>query len=154
MALWHQLIERSPEAVWTVLADPTSYSRWVVGVSGSRMGRGRWPEVGAQLEYELPLGPWRMRGDTVVRRSEPPRALELEAHSPPLGTVRIAVELRPWGERECLAILDEHPLRGPAGSLHNAVLDAFIQLRHRTMLVRLARLVERVTPPVPSRPGA
>jgi hypothetical protein len=140
--------------VWAVLADPTRYSDWVVGVSGSEVGGGRWPEVGADLGYEVPLGPWRARGRTVVRRSEPPVVLELEAHSPPFGTARIAVELRPWGEDECLAILDEHPLRGAAGWLHNFAFDAFIQVRHRTMLSRLAKVAQQSAPAAGSRPRA
>ncbi|MGW0966540.1 hypothetical protein [Streptomyces sp. NPDC002516] len=35
-----------------------------------------------------------------------------------------------------------HPLRGPGGDLHAAPLDFLIQLRHRSMLPRLARTVE------------
>ncbi|MFJ1758372.1 SRPBCC family protein [Kitasatospora sp. NPDC088134] len=143
MAVRHQLIERSPEQVWSVLADPERFCDWVVGVADSAPGRGAWPEVGAALEYRLVLGPWRAGGHTVVRRSEPPLLLELEAYSGALGTARIAIEIRPWGERESLVIVDEHPLRGAAGTLHNAAADAFLQLRHRSMLKRLADLVER-----------
>lgn len=54
---------------------------------------------------------------------------------------RIAVELRPWGE-QCLVIVDEHPLRGPGGLVHNVGVEALIQVRHRAMLARLAKLCE------------
>jgi uncharacterized protein YndB with AHSA1/START domain len=145
MAVWHQLIERSPGQVWAVLADPGQYSRWVVGVADSQPGRGAWPEMGAELGYRVVFGPWSGNGRTTVRRCEPPAILELEADSGRLGTARIAFDVRPWGEQDSLVIVDEHPLRGPAGALHNVALDLMIQLRHRSMLGRLAALVEAGT---------
>ncbi|MFC8920900.1 SRPBCC family protein [Streptomyces sp. NPDC047821] len=141
MAVRHQLIQRPPEAVWAVLSDPSRYSDWVVGTSSSRPKEGDWPKTGSALEYTVRLGPYTAAGETVVRLCEPPRCLELEAKSEPLGTARIAIEVRPWGE-ESLVIVDEHPLRGPGGLLHNTVIDAALQLRHRAMLRRLADVVE------------
>ncbi|WP_328916560.1 MULTISPECIES: SRPBCC family protein [unclassified Streptomyces] len=154
MAVRHQLIDRPPEQVWAVLADPTRYNDWVVGVHDSKPGPPGWPGLDAYLEYSIRLGPWTGHGRTVVRRVEPPRLLELEADSGPLGTARIAIEVRPWGE-ESLVVVDEHPLRGAAGLLHNAAVDALVQLRHRSMLTRLAKVVrqdadEHVPRPVPS----
>lgn len=156
MAVRHQLIERSPQQVWAVLAELVRYPDWVVGVAGSAPGRGDWPLVGADLSYRVVLGPWKADGRTVVRRSEVPHLLELEADSGALGTARIALEIRPWGEQDSLVVLDEHPLRGAAGSLHNVVADAFIQIRHRSMLKRLANVVERSTPrePETQQPGS
>ncbi|MEV8310468.1 SRPBCC family protein [Streptomyces flavidovirens] len=144
MAVRHQLIRTSPEAVWEVLADGSRYSDWVVGTSESRPGKGHWPEVGATIDYTVCVGPWTLTGQTIVRRAAPPHELELEVDSGPLGTARIAIEVRPWGE-DTLVILDEHPLRGVGGALHNAVLDAALQLRHRSMLGRLAKVVEGTT---------
>ncbi|SEG84081.1 Polyketide cyclase / dehydrase and lipid transport [Actinacidiphila yanglinensis] len=146
MAIRHQLIERTPEQVWAVLADPRRYHEWVVGVAGSASSKGEWPRLGADLVYQVALGPWKGHGRTVVRRSEAPHLLELEADSGPFGSARIALEVRPWGEQDSGVIIDEHPLRGAAGSLHNVVVDAFLQLRHRSMLKRLADVVEKRTP--------
>ncbi|MFD4528299.1 SRPBCC family protein [Streptomyces sp. NPDC058470] len=154
MAVRHQLIKKPPGAVWKVLSDPERYKDWVVGTSRSEPDEGRWPELGAALRYEIKIGPLILRNRTLVRRSEPTTVLELEADSGPLGTARIAMELRPWGEHT-LIILDEHPLRGTGGSLHNGLMEAALQVRHRTMLSRLARLCEgeesptRTTPPRP-----
>lgn len=147
MAIRHQLIERSPRQVWAVLADPGLFSDWVVGVSDSEPRGGAWPELGAALTYTVSVGPWSGSGRTAVRRAEPPYLLELEADSGPLGTARISIEVRPWGERDSIVVLDEHPLRGSAGALHNVALDALMQLRHRSMLGRLADVVERTTAP-------
>lgn len=144
MAIRHQVIKQSPEAVWAVLEDPGLYGEWVVGTSASWPLDDRWPQVDAALAYSVSLGPWSYEGRTVVRRFEPHRWLELEAHSGRLGTARIAIEVRPWGGHT-LVIVDEHPLRGLGGALHAAPLDLLIQLRHRSMLPRLARVVERMS---------
>ncbi|MFJ6087770.1 SRPBCC family protein [Streptomyces sp. NPDC092369] len=142
MAVRHRLIRRSPEVVWKILADAERYGDWVVGTSQAELDEGLWPEVGAALRYEIRIGPITLHNQTVVRRSEPPTILELEADSGPLGTARIAMELRSWGEHT-LIILDEHPLRGAGGVLHNPLLDAAQQIRSRAMLARLARLCEQ-----------
>lgn len=142
MAVRHRLIERSAADVWAVLADGTRYGDWVVGTSESTPEKGAWPRVGSSIAYTVRLGRWSFTGRTVVRRCDAPNVLELEAESGRLGTGRIAVEVRPWGE-DALVTIDEHPLRGPAAKLHNAVADVLIQLRHRSMLARLAEAVEK-----------
>jgi len=142
MAVRHQLIKTPPADVWAVLQDGHQYADWVVGTSGSRPLDNTWPEVGSRIEYSVRLGPWTVGGETIVRRLERPQWLELEVFSGPLGTARIAIEVRPWGE-DTLVIVDEHPLRGPGGMLHNAAADALLQVRHRSMLGRLAEYVEK-----------
>ncbi|MFE5488943.1 SRPBCC family protein [Streptomyces virginiae] len=141
MAVRHHLINATPSQVWEVLSDGSRYADWVVGTSASRVARGVWPELGSALEYTVRLGPWEATGTTVARRCEEPGHLELEVDSGPLGTARVAIEVRPWGT-EALVIVDEHPLRGVGGAFHNAAVDALIQLRHRSMLARLANVVE------------
>ncbi|MFJ2092690.1 SRPBCC family protein [Streptomyces sp. NPDC087901] len=142
MAVRHRLIESPVEDVWAVLADGTRYGDWVVGTSESRPEDGEWPQIGSSITYTIQVGPWSVAGSTVVRRCEAPGVLELEVDSGWLGTARIALEVRPWGEN-ALVTIDEHPLRGPAGKLHNTAVDALIQLRHRSMLARLAATVEK-----------
>ncbi|WP_411104184.1 SRPBCC family protein [Streptomyces sp. cmx-4-9] len=142
MAVRHQLIRRPPQAVWSVLADPTLYGEWVVGPSESEPLDEAWPAVGARLRYTVRLGPWSAAGVTTVRHNEPGRELELEAMAKGLGTARIFLQLRPWGE-DTLVVCDEHPLRGLGGALHNPASEALLQIRHRGMLARLAKTVER-----------
>ncbi|MGW7548737.1 SRPBCC family protein [Streptomyces sp. NPDC054770] len=143
MAVHHQLIRRPPHAVWAVLADPACYGEWVVGPSESVPLDRTWPAVGSRLGYTVRLGPWSADGVTTVRHQESGSELELEASFKQLGTARIFLQLRPWGEEETLVICDEHPLRGLGGTLHNAGSEALFLLRHRGMLARLARLVEQ-----------
>ncbi|MEV6048526.1 SRPBCC family protein [Streptomyces xanthochromogenes] len=146
MAVRHRLIKKPPEDVWAILADAERYGQWVVGPDRAELDAGTWPELGAVLRYTVKIGPFTLHNRTVVRRVEPISVLELEAYSGPLGTARIAMELRPWGE-DTLVILDEHPLRGAGGALHNGLLDAAQQIRHRAMLGRLARLCEGTDAP-------
>ncbi|MER6983546.1 SRPBCC family protein [Streptomyces carpinensis] len=141
MARRHRLIKTSREAVWTVLADGTRYAEWVVGTAASKPVRGRWPEVDSAIEYQVRLGPVLLTNQTIVRRCEEGTVLELEAHAGFLGTARIAVELRPWGTY-CLAIVDEHPLQGAGSLMHNVGVETLIQIRHRAMLARLAKVCE------------
>ncbi|MER5257230.1 MULTISPECIES: SRPBCC family protein [unclassified Streptomyces] len=141
MAVRHRLIRRPPAEVWAVLADGSRYGDWVVGPDSSREVGSDWPQLGSSIEYAVRLGPWTGTNTTTVRDVDPPRRIELEADSGKLGTARIAIEVRPWG-RQTLVIVDEHPLRGPGAALHNAALDALLQLRHRSMLARLADTVE------------
>jgi uncharacterized protein YndB with AHSA1/START domain len=141
VAVRHRLIKVSPSAVWAVLADGTRYAEWVVGTSASRPVRGQWPAKNAAIRFLVRLGPLRLVNETIVRYCEEGKRLELEAQAGPLGTARIAIELRPWGDH-CLAIVDEHPLQGAGGRLHNVTFEPLIHLRHRAMLGRLARLCE------------
>ncbi|OQR61488.1 polyketide cyclase [Streptomyces maremycinicus] len=141
MAVRHRLVKASPQTVWGVLADGDRYAEWVVGTSSTQEMTGEWPHVDAKIAYAVRLGPVSLSNETVVRRCEEPHVLELEARAGGLGTARIAFELRPWG-RDCLVILDEHPLRGVGGLLHNAGVDMVTQLRHRALLGRLAKVCE------------
>lgn len=141
MAIRHRLIKVSPEAVWAVLADGSRYGEWVVGTSASEPVRGQWPQVDSAIGYEVRVGPLRLTNETVVRHCVEGSELELEAKAGALGTARIFIKLRPWGSY-CLVIADEHPLQGMGGVLHNVGVEALIQLRHRAMLARLARLCE------------
>ncbi|WP_328492103.1 SRPBCC family protein [Streptomyces sp. NBC_00414] len=141
MAVRHRLIKKSPREVWAVLADGTRYADWVVGTASSYPVRGQWPQVDSAIGYEVRAGFWTLRNESVVRACVEGRELELEAIAGPLGTARIAIELRPWGEYT-LVIIDEHPLQGAGGVMHNVAVEGLIQLRHRAMLKRLADVCE------------
>ncbi|MFB0617696.1 SRPBCC family protein [Streptomyces sp. AGS-58] len=141
MAVRHRLIKADPAAVWEVLADGNRYADWVVGTGESHPKEGQWPQVGASIAYEIPLGPVRLANETVVRHCEEGSRLELEIMAGWLGTARFSIELREWGEH-CLVIVDEHPLQGAGALLHNVGVEALIQVRHRSMLARLARCCE------------
>ncbi|MFD3625320.1 SRPBCC family protein [Streptomyces sp. DSM 116494] len=141
MAVRHRLVKASPRSVWAVLEDGTRYADWVVGTSSSEPVRGHWPQLGSAIAYEIRLGPVSLCNETVVRRCVPGEVLELEAKAGPLGTARIAIEVHTWGDHTLVKV-DEHPLRGAGGRVHNAAVEALIQIRHRAMLARLAAICE------------
>ncbi|MEW2350454.1 MULTISPECIES: SRPBCC family protein [unclassified Streptomyces] len=145
MAVRHKLIERPRAEVWAVLADAARYGDWVVGTDRSWSQEGHWPEEGASIGYTVRLCGRTLSGHTYVRRCEAPAILELEVDSGRLGTARIALDVREWGA-DTLVVLDEHPLRGPAGLLHNPLADALSQVRNRLMLSRLAKTVAAGSP--------
>lgn len=141
MAIRHVLINRPPEDVWRVLSDGRRYAEWVVGTYRTEESKGTWPELDSAIVYTVKLGPLLLRNETRVRICEPPVRLELEAKAGPLGTARIAIEIRRWGQDASVVVLDEHPLSGPGARWHNVATEAFLQVRHRKLLDRLARVV-------------
>jgi uncharacterized protein YndB with AHSA1/START domain len=141
MAMVNVLVRCPPEQVWEILADGRSYVDWVVGTREIRSVDDGWPALGTALRYTVGAGPVSLRGSTTVRRVEPGRQLGLEADGGVLGTARIVIDLIPWGE-DTVVVLDEHPLRGPGYRFHNALSDAFLLIRGRPMVKKLARLAE------------
>ncbi|MBR7825573.1 SRPBCC family protein [Actinospica sp. MGRD01-02] len=145
-------MNRPVETVWALLSDPERYRTWVPGTVESTGRLGQWPQVGSALAYRVGVGRLTLPGRTVVRVCEPPTRLELEAILGKAGSARIAIRLTRWG-RDTLVIVDEHPLRGPAASLHIAPFEFVLHLRHRLLLARLASAVEEA-PPAPEREHA
>ena len=46
-----------PEAVWDVLADPSSYGYWVVGSKQTRDAEPEWPAPGSKFHHTIGFGP-------------------------------------------------------------------------------------------------
>jgi hypothetical protein len=140
----------SPEDVWAVLADGSSYGDWVVGTRAVREVTGDWPAAGTGLHYVVGRLPLRKNDVTRCLESEAPRHLVLEARTWPVGTVHIALTLD-RGPHGCLVTIEEHPKTGVLKTLHNPLIDAAIRLRNVECLRRLERLArERSGQPAPS----
>lgn len=127
-----------PERVWEILADPSAYSEWVVGTKNVA-GFDTSPEPGAELEYELGLGPLSVADHTVVVEADAPRTLVLRAEFRHVGSVLIHLELEPVGSGTRVT-MDEAPLDRMRGAAR--VADAALQLRHDVALARLRALAE------------
>ena len=136
------LVNGTPDEVWEVLSDGWSYAQWVVGTTQIRDVDRSWPEVGSRLFFTVGRGPLRVDNQTTVRILEPKQHIEIEAHAPPIGSARVAVTVKPWGD-DSVVILDEHPLRGPGARLHNGLVEALVHIRTRRMLANLARVVQQ-----------
>ena len=127
------------DAVWRVLCDGTTYSRWVVGTSEIRGVDEAWPRPGARLHYRIGRGPLRHDGHTEVLSVDDGRCLELEAHAWPLGTARIELNLVD-AAGGCFVDMVEHPAQGVVGVLHNPAGDLLLKLRNVEALRRLDRM--------------
>jgi hypothetical protein len=145
MAVRNALVRAGPSAVWAVLADGHSYDQWVVGTQAVRSVDPGWPQEGTSLHYTVGLGRLRINDRTTVRLVEPGKSLELEALARPVGSVRISIQVLPWGE-DSVVVVDEHPLRGPSWALENPIAELAMTLRNRAMLRRLVRVVESRAP--------
>ena len=141
MAVRNVLIPYEPDAVWSVLADGSSYAEWVVGTKEIHSVDQNWPQVGSSLRFTAGLGRLSITDCTTSRLCVAGSRLELEARALPYGSVRISIEILPWGD-ESVVIIDEHPLRGPSPLLENPLVELGLTIRNRQMLRKLARAVE------------
>ena len=141
MALHNILVRAHPDADWEVLADPYSYSDWVLGTKEIGSADPDWPAVGSAFGYVAGLGPFRFASRTVVREVDRARRLDMEADARIL-TARVAISVREWGEG-CLVVLEEHWIRGPQLLPGNPIIDLALSIRNRMMVRNLAALVER-----------
>ncbi len=146
MAVENVLVHRTPEQVWDVLSDGWAYAEWVWGTRFIRNVDAHWPEVGSKIYFTVGVGPLRLDDFTEVQLLEPYSRMELEAHAGRLGTARNSIGLVPWGKDRTIVVLDEHPLAGPGGRLHNVLIELLLRIRNRRMVKLLARLVEQRHP--------
>jgi uncharacterized protein YndB with AHSA1/START domain len=130
-----------PETVWEVVADASAYGDWVVGTKNVEGVDAHWPEPGAELEYELGLGPLSVADRTVVVEVDAPRTLVLRAEFRQAGAVLIRLDLAPLGAGTPVT-MDEQPVEGMLGATHTRVSDVVLGLRNDAALGRLRALAE------------
>jgi uncharacterized protein YndB with AHSA1/START domain len=83
------------EAVWDVLADPSSYGYWVVGSKVIRDAEPGWPAPGSKFHHTIGFGPLKLSDHTVALETEPPHRFRLRAKGRPAGTATVTLELEP-----------------------------------------------------------
>lgn len=152
MARNEQFISAPPEAVFRLLADPTTYSDWVVGSAQIRHADGHWPAIGSVFGHSVGKSPLTLSDRTEVLDAEPPVMLKLRAHARPLPSATIAFNLQPEraGTRITMIEKPSHPVLSLlAGPLGHAALAA----RNRETLRRLAELVEGLREAPAGPPG-
>jgi carbon monoxide dehydrogenase subunit G len=149
-------IDASTEAVYGLLADPRSYSRWVVGARTVKAADPDWPQPGTTFDHAVGVGPLALHDSTSVVRSVASRQLELHARAKPMPPARIWIELEPAGDGTRLT-MDEEPANRLLARLMGPVGHRVLWLRNREALRRLKRMVEdpalRPTEKLPARDG-
>ena len=134
-------IEASPEAVWTVLADPFSYEHWVVGSADIRDVEGDWPDVGATFHHTQGLPKLGLKDTTTVLESDPKRRLKLCVRARPMVIAEVELNVSAAGQGTRVAMI-EVPVGGVVGKLHNPAFEMGLRLRNAESLRRLKRLAE------------
>lgn len=143
MAINEKLIHAPADKVFTVLADPESYSHWVVGANEIRRYDTSWPDEGTTFHHTQGKWPLTVKDTSSVMEVDPDRRLVLEVRTRPFVVAKVELELTPenGGTR---VRMTEFPTGGLLKPVHNPVLDGLTYLRNAVGLGRLARLAEAV----------
>lgn len=132
-----------PEAVYEVLADPTTYPDWLMGAQRIRGVDPEFPKAGTEFEHSV--GP--AKGVTVddateARGAAPPHRLDLHVRAGPFqADVRLLVE--PHGEGSEVRFLER-----PTGAFAalTPLLRPVLRARNAKSLRRLGDYLESVSP--------
>lgn len=141
------IIEASPEQVFDVLVDPTTFPEWLVGAQRIRSVDPDWPRPGAEFRHRIGFGPLAVPGSTTIRRLREPHELVLAAGMGPFGEATVRFVLDAVAEGTEITI-EEEPAKGLArvawrGS--KSLVSAALWGRNAVSLAALDRAVrERV----------
>jgi uncharacterized protein YndB with AHSA1/START domain len=133
-----------PEAIWAVLADPESYSYWVVGSKVIRDAEPEWPAPGSKFHHTIGAGPIKIADHTVAIDSEPPRLLRVRAKGRPAGTATVTLEMIPE-DGGTLVRMTENPDGVFAVLALNPLMHLFTLGRNSESLMRLEELAQLQT---------
>ena len=141
MAVNEAHIDAAPSAVFDVLADPRTWSDWVVGASEIRRVEGRWPRRGATFHHTQGVGPLSLKDTASVVQSRRPSRLVVEVRGRPFIVGRVELRLRSMDGGTQVQMV-ERPIGGWISKLYNPLLDLLLQVRNGESLRRLKRLAE------------
>jgi hypothetical protein len=154
MAITRRTMPLSPDDVWSVWSDGTTYADWVVGTRKIRDVDDHFPAVGSRLHYTIGHFPLRHDSHTeVLAIDEAARRLDLAIQSRPAGRVHVALAVTPTASSGCFVSIDEKPLDGPLKVVHNPLFDLVIKLRNVETLRRLERVAGSHRQSVSSAPN-
>jgi hypothetical protein len=131
-----------PAAVLDVLADGWSYATWVVGTSRIRAVDPGWPTAGSRIAHSVGIWPALLDDETVTRRWDPERGIDLQARGWPAGEARVQVWVHPRQGGGCTVEMIEDAVRGPGTLVPRALRTAALVPRNTEALRRLAYLAE------------
>jgi uncharacterized protein YndB with AHSA1/START domain len=137
-------INASPEAVFDVLTDPTTYPEWLVGAQRIDHVQDDWPAPGSKFFHRIGAGPAVVLGSTTVRSLEAPHRLDLAAGMGPLGEAAVWFRIEPTDDG-CIVSIEEVPRRGLARAawrIGTPLVIASLWGRNALSLQSLAELVE------------
>jgi uncharacterized protein YndB with AHSA1/START domain len=145
MARTERLIPASPERVFAVLADPSSYAHWVVGSDTIRDADVTWPAPGSRFYHRVGCGPLKVNDHTEVLAVHPPDRLELRANARPLGTARVSLRLERRGGGTLVTMVED-PGDPLTRLVFNPLTHLLVRRRNAESLRRLEELALRAVP--------
>jgi hypothetical protein len=132
----------SPQSVWQVLSDPSSYAYWVVGSKEIRDAGPGFPAPGTKFHHTIGFGPLTLRDHTEVLDADAPTMLRLRAKGRPVGTATVVLRMRATDGGTEVEIVEN-----PDGPYSILALNPFLQistkLRNAESLMRLEELALR-----------
>lgn len=138
MAVTRRKMSVPAARVWDVVADASTYPRWVVGAQSVRFVEGRWPDVGARLHHKVGVWPLHIRDNTEVVEVSPPARLVMEGRVRPIGRARIALHITARGSG-CEVEMAEYPISPAPLRTAAPLVEPLMALRNVETLRRLER---------------
>lgn len=138
MARNDTVVAAPPEAVWSVLENPYSYPKWVVGTDRTVDADPDWPKPGSKFKVHIALGYHDYTHSEAVQAG---RRIVLNTAGGPFGAARVEITLTPAPGGTHVTLIED-----PAGITKPlAVLPPvhwLIKLRNVESLRRFSRLCE------------
>ena len=128
-----------PEVVWSVLENPYSYPKWVVGTDRTVAADPDWPRPGSAFKVHIALG---YHDSTHCEAVQPEKRIVLNTAGGPFGAARVELTLHPAADGGTRVVMVEEPagLTKPLGVL--PPVHWLIRLRNVESLRRFTRLCE------------
>lgn len=133
-------IDAPVPAVWSVLADPRQYARFVVGSKRIRWFEPDWPDVGSAIHHRVGVGPLFLQDESRVTEVVTGRLLRLSAGLRPVAVTEIVFSLEPAGDDRTSVCIEEWVLEGPATVFYAPLVDRLMWLRNAELLRRLEKV--------------
>jgi carbon monoxide dehydrogenase subunit G len=135
----------TPERVFSVLSEPRSFARWVVGSSEVRRADPEWPAVGTAFDHRVGIWPLTLSDNSEVVQCDPPRLLKMVVKARPFSRAFVTLKLEPSGDGTLLS-MDEYAADARSCILLNPLSDPLVHLRNNVSLRRLRALSEGKEP--------
>lgn len=143
MATSRTLVPATPEEVFAVLEDPTTYPSWLVGCLRIREVGPDWPWPGARFHHVVGVGPLRVADRSEVLEVERPWRLVLDVRARPVGRGRATFTLRQAGlDGEATEVTVEEVPTSPVARRLRPLLDGPTRKRNDASLDQLGSEVE------------
>ena len=145
MAFTSRELAASVHRAFSVLIDPESYPRWLVGAQAIRDVDETWPRPGSRFHHVVGFGPFRIPDVSEVLAIEPDSMLRLRVKARPFVTAEATFRVVGNDDR-CVVTLQEEPTVRWLGNAVRVIMDPTVHVRNQRSLARLAAVVESPPP--------